>query len=233
MIFDLEQEFKENKIWHLEQFSLFETLNAAELRQLSQITTMKTLNAGQIIHLPFDRNNAIYFLKSGKVKISKYSEGGKELIKSIMRKGEIFGELALAGIEDRDEIIEVLENSLICSIEEPHFRAFIEDKPALNFKITKLIGLRLRKIENRLSSLYFKNAEERVRDFIRELAEKYGKKIGLGFETEIRFKLTHDEIAKLTANSRQNVTTILRNLEKQGIISYDRRRILIRDIEKL
>ena len=129
--------------------------------------------------------------------------------------------------------MEVMERSLICSISEPEFREFINRNPKLNIAVTKLIGLKLMKIENRLTSLYFKNAEERVKEFLKEMADNYGQKIGMGFETEIKLKLTHEEIAKLTANSRQNVTTILRSLEKQGIISYDRRRILIRKYDEL
>ena len=73
----------EEKIWHLEKFNLFASLSKSDMAELSTKTTMKTLSAGQMIYLPFDEANSIYFLKEGKIKISKYSKDGKELIKCI------------------------------------------------------------------------------------------------------------------------------------------------------
>jgi CRP-like cAMP-binding protein len=102
---------------------------------------------------------------------------------------------------------------------------------SLCFKMMKLIGLRLRKTERRLESLVFKDARTRVVEFIRDEANEKGKKIG--FETMIPSHLTHKDIAALTGTSRQTVTTILNELREKNIINFDRRKILIRDMELL
>jgi CRP-like cAMP-binding protein len=64
-----------------------------------------------------------------------------------------------------------------------------------------------------------------------ELAEKKGRKVG--FETEVRKFITHQEIANLTATSRQTVTTLLNDLRERNILTFDRRRLLIRNLEAL
>ena len=80
---------------------------------------------------------------------------------------------------------------------------------------------------------YFKSVKERIKDFILELADSYGRKSGLGYEIEVKLHLTHSDIAKLTATSRQAVCSELGDLEKENIISYNRKRILIRNYLKL
>lgn len=49
----------------------------------------------------------------------------------------------------------------------------------------------------------------------------------------IQTKLTHKDIASLTGTSRQTVTTILNELKEANVINFDRKRILIRDLNKL
>jgi CRP-like cAMP-binding protein len=95
----------------------------------------------------------------------------------------------------------------------------------------KIIGSRLLKMEKRLESLVFKDSRTRVIDFLKELATDKGRKVG--FEVEVRGFLTHQEIANLTATSRQTVTTVLNELKKKNIISFNRRRLLVRSMEQL
>jgi CRP-like cAMP-binding protein len=93
------------------------------------------------------------------------------------------------------------------------------------------MGFRFRKLERRLESLVFKDARTRVVEFILELAQERGQKVG--FETMVKSHLTHQDIANLTGTSRQTVTTILNDLRDRNLINFDRRKILIRDMTKL
>ncbi|HPI79126.1 MAG TPA: Crp/Fnr family transcriptional regulator, partial [Cyclobacteriaceae bacterium] len=105
-----------------------------------------------------------------------------------------------------------------------------EDKE-LSFKILKLVGLRLMKLERKLELLVFKDARTRIIEFLKDSASWKGKKVG--FETMIPTKLTHKDIAALTGTSRQTVTTILNELKDQNLINFDRKKILIRDLDRL
>ena len=79
--------------------------------------------------------------------------------------------------------------------------------------------------------MVFKDARTRIVDFIKEMGEEMGQKVG--FETLIKTNLTHQDMANLTGTSRQTVTTVLNELKDKNVINFDRRRILVRDMELL
>jgi len=218
-----------SKLWYLENFNMLDSLTKEEKEQLSQQVSMKQTPKKSVVYFSGDPSKTIFFLKTGKVKISKYSEDGREIILTILGPGEIFGELALTGEEERGEIAEITEDAIICGLKISDLEKMLAQNSKFNLRITKFVGLRLKKIQSRLESLIFSSAEKRIKSFIHELANEYGRKIGNGEEVTITLNLTHDEIAKLTATNRQKVTTVLGDLEKSGIIQYDRKQIFIRN----
>jgi CRP/FNR family cyclic AMP-dependent transcriptional regulator len=138
----------------------------------------------------------------------------------------------MAGEDTRRDFAQVMdENTSICPLSIEELKGLMFENKELSFKILKLVGLRLMKLERKLESLVFKDARTRVIDFLRDTASWKGKKVG--FETMIPTKLTHKDIAALTGTSRQTVTTILNELKEKNLITFDRRRILIRDLDQL
>jgi CRP-like cAMP-binding protein len=106
--------------------------------------------------------------------------------------------------------------------------------PNLNIEIFIHLGNRVKKVQNRLESLICKNVEQRIRYLIKEIAADYGRIIaGDPRQIEIKLGLTHADIAKLTGTCQQSVSSFLGDLEKQGLIKYDRRRIYIKDLSQL
>ena len=101
-------------------------------------------------------------------------------------------------------------------------------------EILKRLGARVKKVQCRLEAIISKNTEQRIRALIKEVAQEHGRVIaGDSKQVEVRLGLTHTDIANLTATCRQSVSMLLRELEKQGLIKYDRRRIYIKDISLL
>ena len=136
-------------------------------------------------------------IAQGNVKIGSYSQRGKEITKTILTKGEIFGELALAGEEKRLDFAQSMsDDTKICTMGIDIMRELMLENKALSLKIFKLIGFRFRKLERRLESLVFKDARTRIVEFIKEMAEERGQKVG--FETMVKNRLTHQDIANLT-----------------------------------
>ncbi|MCJ8163206.1 Crp/Fnr family transcriptional regulator [Pontibacter sp. E15-1] len=224
----------QTKLWHLENFSMLSILSKAEMKALDAMAVMRNMPKNQVIYFPEDTSNTVFLLKAGKVKISKMSESGKEMILALLGPGEIFGELSITGQTKREEIAEATEDAVICSVSISDFQQMMEMNPKFNLQVTKLIGFRLKKIQSRLENLIFKTADQRVRFFIKELAEEHGREIlNNPEERVVKMRLTHDDIAKLSATSRQTVTTVLNDLEKHGTISYDRNRIFVRQFSQL
>jgi CRP-like cAMP-binding protein len=222
------------KIWYLENFSMLQVLEPEEIKMMDSMAIMSDVPKKQVLYFSEDSANSVFLLKKGKVKISKISNDGREMIMAILGPGEVFGELSISGQEKREEIAEVTEDAVICKVKIQDFENMMAKNPKFNFQVTKLIGFRLKKVQNRLQNLVFKTSEQRVKSFIIEMAEELGRPIA-GEENQkvVELKLTHEDIAKLTATSRQTVTTVFSDLEKVGIIKYDRRRIYIKNQEAL
>jgi len=223
----------QNTFWHLSHFNVLKELKMEDLMRLSKLVHDKECPKDQVLYLPNDKSDKLFFLKSGKVKITTLSVDGKEMIHDIMMPGQIFGELSLVSSdgEVRETMAEAIETGVICSIDADVFQEFLSEFPQLNLKMTKLIGLRLKKIQRRISDMWFKTAPQRIREFIKDMANEYGRDVG--HEKVIRMKLTHQDIASMTATARQTVTTTLSKMESDGLITYDRSRILIRDMSKI
>ena len=200
--------------------------------EVSQKTVMMKAKKDQFIYFPEDPSRTIFFLKEGRIKIGSTSDAGKQTLKIILQPGEIFGELSIVGEESRMDFAQALDdNILICAMSKEDMEDLMGKNPQLSLRLTKLMGFRLKRIERKLNDLIFKDARERIIDFIREMGEEQGKKVG--DETLIKHNLTHQEIANLTASSRQTVTTLMNELRDKNIINFERKRILVRDMSKL
>ena len=105
-------------------------------------------------------------ISDGRVKIGHYLDDGKEIVKSILTKGEIFGELALAGEEKRSDFAQAMdEKTSVCPLRIEDLKALMFEDKELSFKLLKLVGLRLMKLERKLSSWYLKTPEPESLNF--------------------------------------------------------------------
>ena len=220
-----------SKLWYLENFNLFEGLAEGKMKELEKITTMQETSKNHPIYFAQEPSNSIFFLKKGRVKLSRISPDGKEMIIALVNPGEVFGELSILDVSDRNDFATTLNDSLICAISKNDFKLFLENSPELNIKVSRLIGFKLRKFSERIEELVFKDANQRVVSFILNLAEEHGKKIG--DEYFVKPLLKHQDIAKLTACSRQTVNSILTDLREKQLINFDRRKLVISNINKL
>lgn len=222
----------ETKLWHLENFNLLKSLSLLDKMKMAKKIKDSFIKKNEYIYFPEDPSSSLYFLKKGRVKIGTYSDEGKEIIKAILGPGEIFGELSLIDEGRRKDFAIALDNDVkICAMSMDDMQEMMSNNSNLNLKVTKLIGFRLQKIERRLEALIFKDARTRIIDFIREMGEEQGQKIGQ--EILVKHFLTHQDMANLTATSRQTVTTVLNELKEQNLLHLERNRFLIRDIAKL
>jgi len=218
-------------IWYFEDVDLFNVLCPRKVGGMEDNHPTNQYKKDEFIYFPNEPSNYIFMIAQGRVKIGSYSDEGKEIIKTILTAGELFGEMALTGQDKRTDFAQAMDNDVvICSMSIEDMQLLMKDDQTLAFKIFKLIGFRLRKIERRLESLVFKDARSRVVEFIREMAEEKGQKVA--FETMIKSHLTHKDIAGLIVSTRVTVTTILNELRAAGNINYSKGEIVIRDIKK-
>ncbi|MCB0522059.1 MAG: Crp/Fnr family transcriptional regulator [Lewinellaceae bacterium] len=218
-------------LWYLENIDLTSILCPGKIKASGQSLEHKTYKKGAYIYLPGEYADKIFFIMEGRVKIGTYSDTGKEITKTIIGPGEVFGEMPLAGEEERRNYAIALEDTLTCVLSVAEMRNLLREHGPLTLFFMKIFGNRMLEMEKRLESLVFKDSRSRVVEFLKNLAIEKGQRVG--YEWVVRKFFTHQEIASLTATSRQTVTTVLNDLESKNILTYNRRRLLIRDIEAL
>ncbi len=219
-------------LWFLENIDMMgifcpKKLGNGALDQMAH----KTFKKGEYIYLPDEFSDKIFFLTDGRVKIGTYSESGKEITKAILTKGEVFGELAMIGETTRRDFALAMEETNVCILAVAEMKNLMREHSGLSLFMMKVMGSRVLEMEQRLESLVFKDSRTRIIEFLEKLAAKKGQRVG--YEMLVRKFLTHQEIANLTATSRQTVTTVLNELRNKNILIFNRRRLLIRDMEKL
>lgn len=206
------------KYWFLEGFNLFKKLGILNMRKVCEILIMDNIEKGNPIKLIEEHKNSIFFLKKGSVKIVNAKN---DLVKYIVKRGNIFGELALYDQKAaEEEVAYALEDCIICYIEAERMDELMEKYKSLKNGVLKIYGLRIKKLERRLSDLLYKDSATRIKEFIIEYIEEFGEEKGAD-KLVANNLLSHKEIANLTNTSRQTVSNVLSNLRKRGIINYN------------
>ena len=108
---------------------------------------------------------------------------------------------------------------------------FIAKNPTINKKLTKIIGLKIRSYSERIEELVFKDTKQRVISFLVKLSSENGKKIGE--QIFVKPFLKHQDIANLTACSRQTVNDVLTELREKSILDFDRKKLIIQKFDEL
>jgi CRP/FNR family transcriptional regulator len=211
------------KIWYLEQFNMMKKLRKEDILHIQQSMVMKRINKDTLLFFPEKKNDHIYFLKEGVVKIVHYLEDGREDVKSIIGPGSLFGELGLIDGESPQDHAIALEDVVVCFIDTPTMQHMMDQNHALKTEIYKIMGLRIKRMERRLSSMLSKDSRTRVIEFLEEYLQEYGREVSGKWQA--RNLLTHKDIGKLTATSRQTVTTVFNELKTTGMIDYDQKTI--------
>jgi len=219
-------------LWYLEGLDLFGKLCPIKSKSSDSVTKPEEYGAGDVIYIPEQKANELHMIVKGRVKIGKYLPDGKEATLAILGEGEVFGEMVLAGQEKRQNFAEAIDkNTLICSVEMDELKELMLNDKDMSVRIMKWMGLRIQKLERKVELLAFRDSRARIVEFLKDAAAWKGKPVG--HEVLIKTKLTHNEIAKLTATSRQTVSEVLNALRNEDQIFFERGRILIRDLDNL
>ena len=211
---------KLTKFWYLEQFNLAKKLSRSEMMNMAENMEMRSIKKNQSVLFPDEAGKFVYFLKKGVIKIGSFTADGQEDYKYLVQEGQIFGELALVGKENPNDMAIAVEDSMICLVDVETMQKMMITNRSLNNSIFKIMGFRIRKLERRLEAILFKDAKTRILEFLIEHLKDFG--VQEGDKIRVKNYLTHRDIAKLTSTSRQTVNAVFSELRKANLIHYDK-----------
>lgn len=216
-------------MWFFEEVNLFSLLCPHKFKRYKQVHDFKRYGKEDYIYFEADNSNKVYLIEKGKVKIGYYTESGEEVIKAILTKGELFGEKAILGEVTRDEFAMSIDpNTSICPVGVETMHDLMRDNRNFSFRIYQLIGFRIKKLERRLELVLFKDAETRVMEFLKELAQDYGYCCPETGDTVIRHPYTQKDIARLIGTTRPTFNSILNKFREVGRIDFSRNEIRLK-----
>lgn len=220
------------KYWYLRNHELFTQMNESEIKGLCIITGFKRAMKHEIIYFN-ESVQRIYLLKKGVLKIAAVDEEGNEITREIIQQGDLFGEITLSKAHHPEsEYAKVLSDEVImCSFTLDDFEHVLEQNPMISLKYTKRMGDKLKVLQNRYANLVFKDVRTRVIEYLRDFAQANGKVENN--QLVVKNYLTHQDLASLTGSTRQTVTSILNQLEKENKLIYSRSQITIPNVTGL
>jgi len=218
-------------IWYLKRCPLFENLTPAECRRLESSARLRSFKPREIVYFPAEPGETVLLLTRGRVKIKAVTPDGRESILAFVEAGEVFGELAIVDAAPRDEFAECVEAAQVLALPRGEVLWLMARRPDVALHVTKLLGFRRRRVENRLRNILFRSTRERTVALLVELLEQHGRPAGK--EWEIGLRLSHQEFANLIGATRESVTATLGQLQREGLIAIRRRMIAVVDRPRL
>lgn len=219
------------KLWYLKNLDMFSHLREEDINTIDKYTNMREVKKKEKLYFQGSHDDHFYILKKGSVKITKHTPQGNDIILDIFSGGTIFGEMSALDPVEKDESAEVIEDGLICTLKKGDFERLMQIVPGLEIKITKMMGLKHRKIENRLLELLFCSVEQRLAKTFLRLLDDFGVPNNGGYLLKI--KLTHKDYADLIGSTRETVTATLNNLKNEGLIDFEEKYVVLPSIEKV
>jgi len=223
----------EEKFLLLRNYDLWCHLSDEEYNELNIAHHFIEAKKGDYIYFDSHHLNKIYFVKDGYIKIGYIDEKGDEIIKEIIKEGELFGQFALEKNNLNGEFARAYKGDVsLCAFTIEDFEKLLKKRPDLAIKFSKQVGEKLRRAEFRLITMLNKDVRSRSLAFFYNLAIMDGYD-GSAVSYTMNNFLTHDDIAKLIGSARQTVTSFINQLEEEGLLKISRKKIFIPDVMKL
>ncbi len=218
-------------LWYLRKIPLLEGLSTEQYRELTGEVEVRELQRRQIVYLPGDPGEHVFFIQGGRIKCSKVSRDGKELTLTYVAAGEFFGELCVLEGSPREEMAEAMKNSIITVLPRERIRNLLMTRPAIAFRFIKVVGERRRLVEQKIEHLVFRDVHAKLAALLIELGKEYGKETEDGLQ--IDQKITHQEMANLIGSTRETISLTLAAFKRKELVQLFGRTVVLTDIDGL
>jgi len=199
-----------------------------ELKKLSQEQKTQTLKKKTILFEEGDYPRYVYFIDSGKIKLFKTNEEGKEYIITILKEGDFMGYIDLIKNSNYSESAAALEESEVSMIPRKDFLALLHANRDVSSKLIQMLADNVSEKEEQLLHLAYNSVRKRVADALLLLYDRYKDE-----NKETTISILRDDLAHIVGTAKESVIRMLSDFKDEGLISIEKGVITILHKEKL
>jgi len=214
----------------LQMVPIFSDLPIEVIDQIVQTGNKKTYTKDSVILVEEEIGTALFVIIKGKVKVSRSSNDGREVILSILSDSDFFGEMSILDGLNRSATVVALEDSELFIIQRKEFLDLLNKHPEITIALLSELTRRLRNADMKIKALSLKDAEGKVATVILQLADDIGKiKQGV---VEIEKLPLQQDLANMAGTSRETISRTLHAFARKGLVEMDGSKLRILDYEK-
>ncbi len=214
----------------LKYVPIFSELDDSTLERISKLGTKRSFEKESVILFEHETGSALFVIVSGKVKVSRVSDDGKEVILTILGDSDFFGEMAILDGLTRSANVTAMDDAELFIIQRKDFIELLHSHPEVSIALLQELTQRLRAADMKIKSLSLKDAEGKVATVILQLADDIGK-IKQGTVEIEKLPFQHD-LANMAGTSRETISRTLHSFAKKGLVELDGSKLRILNYEK-
>lgn len=210
---------------------LLRSLPPVALRRVLKFARWRDFPAGADVFSKADQAGHLFIIGRGRVKIYSASSGKKRKTFAYLGAGKFFGEMALLDGRDRSASAQAVEDTRLLLIHKRDFKTMLFNDPRLAIALLRTMSDRLRRANEEIEGLMFRNVLGRVSKALMTLAEQGGKRFRGGML--IGGKFTHQELADLVGTTREPLSRALAALRRADLIEVRHGQLFLRNPRKM
>jgi CRP/FNR family transcriptional regulator len=215
----------------LARVPVLSTLTSEDLQRIARLAVPRSFEPGQVIFREGDSSDTCYIVRIGHARAVRAHSDGRTITLATFGPGDIFGELALFEDERRSATVEAIERLGVVAVLGPDMRRLMAEHSQIATRLVIALGRRLRESNERLARRSFQTVQSRVAAALGGLVEQA---VAEGASSaEVQVVTTQADLAQLAGSSRESASRFLAVLERAGVISQGRGRLVVHDPEAL
>ncbi len=216
---------KNNDYAYLKNIPIFSMLPDILLRNIHEKTALRSYRKGMVIFLEGEPGEGFYYVKSGKVKIMKMTDDGREHIIKILNPGDIFAEVLLFNSHPYPASAVAVEDSAVGVILNADLEKLVLANNKLALELIKALSQRLLYAQQKIKNLALNDVMARTAEMLLRLGREQG--VERGGAIEIMLDLSRQDLASLVGTTRETVTRTLMALKRDKVIEFNGHKIII------
>ncbi len=209
---------------------LFSKMRDAEIQQIVEQCVQRKCKKDQVILVEEEVGQTLFIILKGTVKVTRTSEEGREVILTILKSGDFFGELSLLDGKGRSATVISMEDSELLALRRNEFLLLLEQFPIISVELLKVLADRLRKCDVQIENLTLQDAVGRVGATLIHVAEQTGYPRG---DAMIIKKLpVQQDLANMAGTARETISRVMAAFEQRGLLRRDGHRVEIPNFKR-